>query len=308
MKNVLLAAGACLFLFTACDKTPTDPQTEAKLVFKLKLDPTQQRLDAFANPATVPAGHAAQNPQFNGFSAHKIELVPNNITPVNSGDVVYHGAETSAGGGNAVDFSQAIIKNDGDIFLEVPLKDVDPATYQYIRVSVSYQNYDVLFNVNNIPTWPSGTTDLIDQKGTVASFVGFNTYIQSFKPKSIDHSVNANKIQGYWAFETDLDNPYNAANAVYSGDAQGTTVVNPLSGTVPTPPGSCLVTGKFEGGNLVVTGEETADVVVELSFSTNNSFEWEDNNGNGKLDIDVSANSTEKVVDMGLRGLKASVK
>jgi hypothetical protein len=38
-----------------------------------------------------------------------------------------------------------------------------------------------------------------------------------------------------------------------------------------------------------------------MSLSTNNSFEWNDSNGNGKWDVDPG--SFENVVDMGLRGL-----
>ncbi|MFT5647685.1 MAG: hypothetical protein ACI976_002379, partial [Aureispira sp.] len=131
-------------------------------------------------------------------------------------------------------------------------------------------------------------------------------YITDLTPKNRSQSINANKSQGYWGFETNLSSPYTSANAIYSGDAPTTTVVNPLSGTTPTPTGSCLITGSFDGNALEITGDETEDIVVTLSFSTNNSFEWIDNNGNGVLDVDLSAGTIETVVDMGLRGLKPS--
>lgn len=306
MKTTFLFFALCALAFTACEPTVTSPTSNSKLVFKLKFDPTQARLNAFAQPSTVPSGNAAQDPQFNGMSAHKIELVPSNLTPVNGGTIVYHGAETTVGGNNALDFDQAIVTTEGEVFFEIPLADVTPGTYPHIRVSVSYQNYDIVYNINNVPTFPSGTTNLINEKGTIAAFVGFNNYITNVTPKNISKSINANKLQGYWAFETDLNSPYSAANAIYSGNAPVTTVVNPLSGTTPTPPGSCLVTGSFDGNPLEITGDETEDVVVTLSFSTNNSFEWVDNNGNGALDIDFSAGTVEAVVDMGLRGLKPS--
>jgi hypothetical protein len=306
MKITFLFFALCTLAFTACEPTVTPPTSSSKLVFKLKFDPTQARLNAFAQPSTVPSGNAAQDPQFNGMSAHKIELVPSALTPVNGGTIVYHGAETTVGGNNALDFDQAIITTEGEVFFEIPLADVTPGTYPHIRVSVSYQNYDIVYNVNNVPTFPSGTIDLNNEKGTIAAFIGFNNYITDLTPKSISKSINANKLQGYWAFETALSSPYTAANAIYSGDAPVTTVVNPLSGTTPTPPGSCLVTGSFDGSPLEITGDETEDVVVTLSFSTNNSFEWIDNNGNGELDIDFSAGTVEAVVDMGLRGLKPS--
>lgn len=306
MKTTFLFFALCAFAFTACEPTITTPTNNSKLVFKLKFDPTQARLDAFAQASTVPSGNAAQDPQFNGMSAHKIELVPSALTPVNSGTIVYHGAETTTGGNNAIDFDQAIIKTEGEVFFEIPLADVTPGTYPHIRVSVSYQNYDILYNINNVPAFPSGTTNLINEKGTLASFIGFNNYITDLTPKNRSKSINANKSQGYWGFETNLSSPYTNANAIYSGDAPTTTVVNPLSGTTPTPPGSCLITGSFDGNALEITGDETEDIVVTLSFSTNDSFEWIDSNGNGALDVDLSAGTIETVVDMGLRGLKPS--
>lgn len=304
MKNIFVLCFICACSFMACDKTTTGP-SEPKLIFKLNFDSTQVRLDAFAQPATIPAGNAAQHPRFNRMSAHKIELVPSNITPVNGGPIAYHGAETAIGGANAIKFDEAIVKSKNEVFVSIPLKDIATGNYPYIRVSVSYQNYDIFYNINNVPTFPSGYTNLVQERGTVASFVGFNSYITSLTPKNMTQNINANKIQGYWAFETDMASPYNNYNAIYSGTATSTTVVNPLSATTPTPTGSCLVTGTF-ASPLIITGNETKDIIVTLSFSTNKSFEWKDDNGNGELDIDATTGTTEKVVDMGLRGLRAT--
>jgi hypothetical protein len=69
------------------------------------------------------------------------------------------------------------------------------------------------------------------------------------------------------------------------------------------------VTGKLLTP-LVVTGKETKDIVVTLSFSVNNSLEWVDANGNGQLDwyADPTKGTNERIVDMGLRGLIPSWK
>ena len=117
--------------------------------------------------------------------------------------------------------------------------------------------------------------------------------------------MNDDKKQGFWAFETNLTAPYNTYNQLYSGEAPAgaTTVVNPLFATSPIPAGSCVVTGKF-ATPLVVTGNETSDITVKLSFSINQSFEWVDDNGNGQLDFyGDGVTPAEKIVDMGLRGL-----
>lgn len=163
------------------------------------------------------------------------------------------------------------------------------------------QNYDIKFNIGKIP----GVGNLTQQKGTVASFVGFNTYITDVKPREQTLAVNDDKKQGFWAVETNLSAPYQAYNKIYSGQAPAgaTTVVNPLSGSSPIPAGSCVVTGKFTKP-LVVTGKETEGLTVTLSFSVNQSFEWVDVNGNSQLDLYADGQTvSEKITDMGLRGL-----
>lgn len=307
MNKLLLFVLVVALGFASCEKDPNtnnnNTSTGPKLVFKIKFDPNQQRLDAFGQPATLPNGHAAQNPAFNSMSLHNIELVPNALTPIQGGDVVYKGAETAAGGANAVNFAEAIVKGNNDIFYEVPLSEVTAGTYEYIRTSVTYQNYAVSYNITNIPVIGS----LNNQQGTLASFVGFNTYLQNLTVDKLSKNINDDKLQGFWAFETSLSSPYESYNQIYTGDAPGTTVVNPLHSTTPIPAGSCLVTGDFVGNNLVITGNETEDIVIELSYCTNQSFEWQDTNGNGDWDIDASGSSLEAVVDMGLRGLQISV-
>ena len=59
-----------------------------------------------------------------------------------------------------------------------------------------------------------------------------------------------------------------------------------------------MVTGKF-AQNLIINGSETRDVVITLSLSTNNSFEWQEVTADGKYEPSIG----ENVVDMGLRGL-----
>jgi hypothetical protein len=295
MKKQHVISLLILFFFFACkkeeinDDTTPEP-TAPRLVFKIKLDPNQPRLDNFGQPAPIPANHGAQTPNFNKISAHYIELIPNAFVQVGDGEVVFLGQETTAGGDVATDFDQAIVKQNGEVFFSLPLSDVATGSYEFARVSLTYQNYDVSFKAYNT-----------EMTGTVASFVGFNTFINSHTIKTESLTVNANKLQGYWAWETH-PNALVQSPIVSSGQAPGTTVPNPLSATSPIPAGSCLVTGQFPS-NLVITGNETQDIVVELSFSINNSFEWSDalqNNIFEPLDGDT-------VVDMGIRGLIPTV-
>ncbi|MBL7825724.1 MAG: hypothetical protein JNJ57_03775 [Saprospiraceae bacterium] len=290
----------CLLMILACKKETSNP-SEANIQFKLQFDPTQERLNNIGLPSNIPAGHSAQSPEFREMSVHYIELAPSAFTLLGEGAIVYHAPETTLGGETAVDFDKAAKGTNGELYTTVSLKNVPPGTYEWVRASVTYQNYDVTFNINNLPI----LGNLPNQKGTVASFVGFNTYLTTVKPREKTMTVNDDKKQGFWAFETNLSAPYQIYNQIYSGEAPAgaTTVVNPLFGSSPVPAGSCVVTGKFLTP-LVITGEEKEDVVVTLSFSTNKSFEWVDSNGNGQLDFYADGvTPNEQIVDMGLRGL-----
>lgn len=288
MKIKILIALALSFISFSCTDEDDDviiaeeTQNEPQLIIKFKFDPTQERLNNIGQPSTVLAGNAAQSPIFNGISAHYLEFAPNAFTQVGDGAVLYNGASTTLGGANAIDFSQAIIVGEGEAFLSIPLKNIAVGSYEYVRVSLSYQNY-------NINVLASGT----DYVGTLASFVGYNNYITTHSINGNPFVVNDDVLQGYWAFGIPSVGFYT------SGQSTGvTTVPNPIAGTSPIPAGSCLVTGKF-ANNFVITGNETKNVEVELSLSINNSFEWHEVNVDGKYEPAAG----ENVVDMGLRGL-----
>jgi len=55
---------------------------------------------------------------------------------------------------------------------------------------------------------------------------------------------------------------------------------------------------------LTITGNESGDIVIEVSFSTNKSFEWQDIIADGRWE----PSKGEQVVDMGIRGLIPTVK
>ncbi len=301
MKNLWLLPAFALLAATGCKKDNAST-TDAKLQFKLKFDPAQERLNNIGLPESVPAGHAAQNPGFRKMSVHYIELAPGALTPLGSGAIVYKGAETTAGGANAVDFDKAAVMSEGELFAKINLKDVPPGTYEWVRTSVTFQDFDVKFNLKKIP---GGLPDLADQSLTVACFVGFNTYINAITPNQKTLTIGDDKKQGFFVVETGFSAPYDIFNDIKSGQAPegATTVVNPLASTSPIPPGSCVVTGKLTKP-LVITGDETGDRTVTLSYSINKSFEWIDDNGDGKLDFYADGvTPNEQPVNMGLRGL-----
>lgn len=294
MKYLLILFLASTFLFSCKKDEDKNNDTEntdgPKLIFKVKIDGDQQRLDNLGQPSEIPEGNAAQTPDFNSISAHYIELSQSAFVQVGEGEVIYHAPETEKGGDLAIDFSKSKIVQDGQVMFSIPLENIKTGSYKYARVSIVYQNYDVEFRANGM-----------DFQATLASFVGYNTYITSHTVNQMQDVVNANRLQGYWAWETQ-PNQFLPEPILETGQAPATTVPNPIAGTSPIPPGSCLVTGVIEN-ELLITGNETKDIVIELSFSVNDSFEWEDSNDNGLFEpLD-----DESVVDMGLRGLIAKV-
>lgn len=280
-------------IFTSCKK---ESSTVAKVLFKFKFDSTQARLNGVGQPAPMVIGHAGQSPRFNKMSAHYVEMTPDQFTTLGAGAVLYKAPETTAGGANAIDFSKATFAGQNQVFLSVPVTDIAAGTYNWLRVSLAYQDYNVYVD-------GSGTTAGYVVDARVASFIGFNTYIQSFKLKDSTVTVNGNKAQGYWATEGQLKLGLLTYGSVQTGQAPAgaTTVPNPLFATSPIPAGSCVVTGQF-AAPLVITGNETSDIVIQVSLSTNKSFEWIDVNGNGKFEPTLEP-TAETVVDMGIRGM-----
>jgi len=268
--------------FFSCEN---EDASEPMLIVKFQFDENQARLNNLGQPTTVPAGNAAQSPIFNAISAHYIEMAPNANTQLGDGEIIYHAPETTLGGSNAIDFSQAKVVSAGETFLKIPLKDVLAGNYEWLRVSLSYQNYEISIRHQNL-----------DYSGTLASFVGFNTYINSFTIGNNIFDIDGNRAQGYWAFGLN-NQPYSSSGQAPAGS---TTVPNPIEATsaIPRNLNSCVVTGKF-ANNLVITGNETNDVIVTLSLSVNHSFEWHEVTSDGKYEPSIG----ENVVDMGLRGL-----
>lgn len=293
LNSMLIMAPAIFFLFSceknADDPTPINPGT-AKVNFIFKFDSTQARLNAIGQPAPMPAGNAGQSPRFNTMSAHYVELSPSAFTALGAGAVVYKAPQVSTGGATAIDFTNSKFAGNDQTFLSVPVKDFAAGTYTWLRVSLAYQNYNIYMNA-------LGQT--ID--ATLASFIGFNTYLGNYKVKDSTVVVNANKLQGYWALEGKVF----GVGFLSQGQAPpgATTVPNPLFASSPIPAGSCLVTGQF-AIPLVVTGNETSDINVVVSLSINKSFEWIDVDHNGTYD----PNNGDAVIDMGIRGMIPKIK
>lgn len=288
MKTSNLILVAILSVLLSCnndDSNNNNSNTSANLIIKLKFDPDQVRLNNLGQPSSIPIGNAAQSPVIRRMSANYIEFAPTATTLLGQGEIIFEGEETNAGGDLAIDFQNAVFAGHDETFLIIPLNQMASGNYEWVRVSLAYQEGDINLRV-------AGN----DITGTLGSFVGYNTYITTFRLNGQEIEVNDDRAQGFWAFE--------ASGFVTDGQAPegATTVPNPLFNTSPVPQGSCVVTGEFDSA-LTITGNETEDITVTLSFSINQSFEWTEVNADGIYEPEAG----EQVVDMGLRGLIPTV-
>lgn len=324
MKKIIYLLTAGVLFFACTKKTEEEPTVETPsvtaespypdtvwnvsgtgphLIFKFKFDSTQVRLNNLGqpDPYVANADTAALSPVFRYMASHYVELAQNDFTALGSGKVLYRAPEAVRSGSNAILFNKSVVVREGVPFFSVPLSQVTPGTYKWLRVSISYQNYDIKYLANGY----YGT-------GTIASFLGFNTYVEKYKikdkdmvPSSSVGGPTATHPQGYWGFET----YFPAANYYYTTDGQSpsgaTTVVNPNPNS-PIFAGSCVVTAEFANSTgsanqpLVITGTETQDIIVTVSLSTNKSFEWKDVNHNNIYEPLVTG---EAPIDMGIRGM-----
>lgn len=278
---------------------PTGPN----LIFKFKFDTNQVRLDNIGNPASIPAGNSAQTPKNFRISQHYIELA-GDFDSLGHGQVLYLGPATTTGGGSAaIDYCASTVTGDNEIFFAKPLSQIAAGSYKWLRVSLAFQNYDIIYKANVIPNTTHTAV------GSVASFIGYKTYITGYKINGHDYTPSAaaggpgNHLQGYWGFETTV------AGYNYFVDGQApagaTTVPNPNFANSPIPAGSCVVTGKFVNTSstltpLVITGTETSDIIITVSLSINKSFEWTEA---GTVDGIYQPEIGDVVKDMGVRGL-----
>tara|TARA_R110002012_G_scaffold66614_1_gene174104 strand:- start:187676 stop:188611 length:936 start_codon:yes stop_codon:yes gene_type:complete len=309
MKKTSLIFSALIgitMLSCSTDEPIENPNAGPRLNITFIMDADAERLDNLGNPVSVPEGNAAQDPDFDVLGLHFIGLYPDKFTPYDEGVTVVSTATTGSGGATAIDFDSEVFFNDELNTLSVPLSFVSTGTYEYFRASIGYQKYRIVYNLEGaeteIPDWPANVDDNIDVDGVVASFLGYNTYIGSYVIDKQTVSVNGNKAQGYFGLETTGEIEGFVLNQLTQGEAPQTTVPNPIDDTSPVPEGSCVVTGQFPSA-LVIPQNPTEDINVEIVISINQSFEWEDGNGNGKYEPLLG----ETVVDMGTRGVFPSV-
>lgn len=313
MKRYFFILMTGLVVLSSCKKDKVDDTTKTTedqgpyLIMKFDMDSTMVRLDNMGDPVAVAAGNAAQNPIMHYIAAHYVEFTPNEYTLLGDGDVVYNSPKTSnEPGQGAIIIDDVKEVKDGETFLKIPLKNVNPGSYKYLRISIAYENYDINYHIDTTVTYNSTDYHIVQNNvGRIANFLGFNNHIGTYTIKDSSVTVNGDETQGYWGFESAVNILGTEYGFVVTGEVPPgqTTVPNVIANTSPIPYGSCIVTGDFANGPFVVSGNETQDITIRVKVSTNNGFEWEDLNGNGLYD----PLNNEHPVDMGVRGIQGVI-
>ncbi len=295
MRYLFAGIVLCLLGISCTKESDT---TEPKLVFRFKFDSTQARLNNQGLSSGVPEGYAAQSPVVNNMSVNSIELSPDEMTSVGAGTRIYLSEETTEGGDTAINFARSVIAGGNEVFYAISLKDIKPGEYEYLRLSVAYQNYTVQLHVDS--TFNDSVTVKGDFDGTMASFIGYNNYISTYTIKNEFITVDENRLQGYWGLEVPVSDENFSTTITLTGQSPegSTTIVNPLHVTSPLPAGSSIITASFAPHKLVIAGDENKNIIVEVSLSTNKSFVWKEIVADGKWEP-----LKESVADMGLRGM-----
>ena len=306
MKNIkiIFLTLTVIVLFSCSSDDEISPQ-ELLLNITFIMDSNAARLDNLGDPVSVPSGNAAQSPDFGILGLHFIGLNPDKFTPYDNGVTVFSSPTTEEGGIAAIDFESELFLTEPDNKFSIPLNNIASGEYEYFRNSIGFQKYNITYNLGGAsanPDWPSGLNDDIDIDGTLASFLGYNTYIENYMIVNQTVDVNANKLQGYFGLESNGIIGGQQISELTEGNAPQTTVPNPIDDTSPVPAGSCVVTGKFPEA-LIIPENPTEDINIQVIISINKSFEWQDGNGNNKYEPLLD----EQVVDMGTRGVFPSV-
>jgi hypothetical protein len=297
----LLCIALCFFVigFWGCKKE-ADP--EIHVIWQQ--DPFQERLDNEGRPSPVSSSNLSLSPKLNTIAVEHIELLAANPTRLFSGATLFSANNKQTVNDTTVSLDKLVFTPQSTPLSTSYLKPLQGKTFEWICVWVAYQSFDVRFNLNNVPN--IGT--ITDENGTFNTFLAANTFISKHKVITKEDIVNDYRPQGYWLFETNLRAAFSAYNSFYRGQLapRSVTAVNPLAASLATPRHSNIFITRLDKP-ITITGEEKNNVTITLTFSTNQAFEWRDNNRNGRWDIDVQNIQNEPIMNFGLRGMKAVV-
>lgn len=268
--------------------------SEKQLIFRLKFDSSQARLNDQGQISVPPVGAGVQSPSITGMSIDYIELMQNANTLPGEGILVYKTNETSCGGSKATNFCKGFVIKENEVLVSVNLNAIPPGSYPWIRISIGYQEMMIQARTSSSGNAP-------------ASFAGFSSNLTYFSKSRIQGTVltpslggTGNKNRGYWLFDQKV---FSMSHRL-EGQAPYTTVVNP-NPQISNTPAQSFVYGQFVNSStslvepLTISANEVVNREILLFFSCNQSFEWKEVTSDGIFEPAIG----ESVLDFGCRGL-----
>jgi hypothetical protein len=264
------------------------------LVFRLRADSLQTRLNNLGQVSTPSPTNGAQSPLLNGIIVNYLELMPESTTEPGKGVVLYRSEETTCGGQTASNYCKTVKVKNNEVLFSLPLNQVPKGSYKWLRLSILYTDLTVQMHSVSSGKNPAN----------LAGFCGDNTYLTQVE---LNNSVLSptlsgigNKKQGYWMFYSKLFEQ----DLKFDGQLSKITVVNPNPSFSNTE-GKSFVYGEFYKQSassvmaLNITGNELSDLEIQLSVSTNKCFEWKELTFDGLFQPEIG----ETVIDFGTRGV-----
>lgn len=135
------------------------------------------------------------------------------------------------------------------------------------------------------------------------SFLAHACYVPQFYIGDSLEKINNIRAQGFTISQLHYTTP--SIHHVYRSSSKLVTAPNPIYKTCPSIPRSGIITAGFLNKNVVISESSNTDIVIDVSFSTKQAFEWEDNNKNGSFDV---IPVYETIANIGLRGMQPTVK
>ena len=322
MKRIAWIALVAL-IFGACTKGTN----ERYLILKFKFNDTLAPLNDTGGLYVMPNGNAAQTPVYNNIAANYVALSADSTF---TNMALVYGTYLNDTTTNFVNYKNLVKVKDGEAFVSISLASIKPGTYNWLRVSIAYQNFDIKFRLDsNVASFSQngvqypGAIFNGDYIGTIAAFSAFSTFVDENGYIINEHKVPAyNQYigNGVWALETHLGTGgiYYPSDYLNITGRANTTSVNPLWATrnSPTPKRSAVLTANLNSiqydkygvkppaiaiAPLTITGAETESIIIECELLNKNSFEWQ--NGLG-INVGWEPHKGEPIFDYGVRGMR----
>lgn len=260
-------------------------------------DSNQERLDSNGIVDNPNGNAGSQHIEVKRFAIARIEFNKGNDTNSSNALTFYKTEDTVINGVYVLNFPKLVWLDKTNNKLTIPIDNIPFGEYQFMKIVIAVIDYEITGQLN----LSAGKSVQVIMP--IKSFLGHACYIPNFNIGDSLETINNIRAQG---FTVSLVH-YAPANIhrVFRGSAKIVTAPNPIYKTSPTIARSGIITAAFLNKSVVINETTNQDIELNVSFSTNKAFEWDDNNKNGAFDV---VPVYEPIANIGLRGMQPTVK